>query len=105
MARSLVSLGLLVLAIGACTLLAEEFDWVGQGALAHTWFPVLLRVGVACVVAGVALAALSPLTRSLRGGRCARCRRRIERGQTYCADHLRETVNEYQDLARRNGAL
>jgi hypothetical protein len=40
---------------------------------------------------------LSPVSRELRRGRCIRCGARIERTQTYCRDHLQQTVNEYRD--------
>ena len=53
-----------------------------------------------CIALGVLLGMLSPFARRMRQGRCVRCGSRTERGQTYCASHLQETVNEYRDNLR-----
>ena len=61
--------------------------WLWRGAWAGT-----LVLG-----AGLVAGALAPVSRELRRGRCVRCGVRIERTQTYCRDHLQQTVNEYRD--------
>ena len=61
--------------------------WLWRGGWAGT---LVLGAGL---LAGV----LSPVSRELRRGRCVRCGARIERTQTYCRDHLQQTVDEYRD--------
>ncbi|HEX5044840.1 MAG TPA: hypothetical protein VFV75_18215 [Candidatus Polarisedimenticolaceae bacterium] len=61
--------------------------WLWRGAWAGT---AVLALGL---MAGI----FTPVSRELRRGHCIRCGVRIERGQTYCHDHLRQTVNEYRD--------
>jgi len=53
--------------------------------------------GTAVLGLGLLAGALSPVSRELRRRRCVRCGARIERTQTYCLDHLQQTVNEYRD--------
>ena len=59
--------------------------WTGSGALGL----------------GLILGILAPVSRELRRGHCIRCGVRIERSQTYCRDHLQQTVNEYRDRHHR----
>jgi hypothetical protein len=60
-----------------------------------------LELALVCFAAGLLLALFTPVRQKLSRGRCARCGAPIERGQSYCLDHLRQTVNEYQDQASR----
>ena len=99
MARTLRVLGLFLLATAACMLLAGEMSWV-SAELADTTVRSLALGGVACLAIGLLLAVLSPVSRAMAQGRCARCGHSIERGQTYCRDHLQATVNEYRDQTR-----
>lgn len=64
--------------------------WLWRGAWA----------GTAILGLGLLAAILSPVSRELRRGHCVRCGTRVERGQTYCRDHLQQTVNEYRDRQR-----
>ena len=99
MARTLRYLGLFALAATACILLAGELAWL-ERELVDAGVRIAGPAGVLCLLAGILLAALSPVSRAMRGGRCFRCGVPIERGQTYCHDHLQETVNEYRDRNR-----
>jgi hypothetical protein len=99
MGRTLRFLGLALLAGAVWSSLAEAMGWITP-ALASEWGGLVLKSGLLCLAAGVLLRALSPVGRELRRGRCVRCGAPIERGQTYCIDHLVETVNEYRDRAR-----
>jgi hypothetical protein len=94
-------LGLFALAASACMLLVGELGWL-EGEPVDALVRVAVPAGVLCLLAGIAVAALSPVSRAMRGGRCARCGTAIERGQTYCHDHMQEAVNEYRDRARES---
>ncbi len=102
MARNLRYLGLAILAATAALLVVGETGWAPAAKL-DPWIRPALVIGVACLAGGILLAAFAPVRRTLSRGRCARCGVRIERGQTYCLDHLQETVNEYRDHARDLG--
>jgi len=91
--------GLAVLAVAAWVLIAGEAGWLDDHAV-DLWSPLLIKVGVLLFVAGLATGLLSPLLRQFRRGHCTRCGALTERGQSYCLDHLRATVNEAQDHMR-----
>lgn len=99
MARRLCQLGLTVVVLVVGLLLAGEIGWLPTEAL-DPWFRNGGLLGAVLFACGVTLALLTPIGRLLAQKRCARCGRRIERGQTYCIDHLRAAVNEYRDQTR-----
>ena len=92
-------IGLVLLAALAWIVVADSTHWIPPGSLDSWIFPVGAG-GVGCIALGVLLGMLSPVARRMRQGRCVRCGGRTERGQTYCASHLQETVNEYRDNLR-----
>ncbi len=96
MSRRLTFAGLCLLAATAWFVLAEQIGWVST-ELADRMVLLGLKLGGGALALAVVLAVLAPLTRALRGTRCVRCGSPIEKGQTYCPDHLRATVNEYRD--------
>lgn len=100
MGRTLRYLGLVVLAVAAWMLIAGET--VGGASVADQWAVPLLQAGAALLVAGFLCALLAPVARWTRRGHCIRCGGPTERGQTYCMDHLRATVQEYQDQAHQD---
>jgi len=101
MARLLRWAGAAALAGCVWALLAAELGWLPRSSATALFRPLGLG-GVALLAAGTALGFGGALFGALRRGRCARCGARTERGQTYCNDHLRQTVQEYQDrLTRR----
>ena len=99
MGRTLRYLGVTTLAITAWLLLADAVGWIEPGS-ADAWIERGVWIGGGCVVTGVFLAVMSPVGRELRRGHCVRCGSSIERGQTYCADHLQAAVNESRDSTR-----
>jgi hypothetical protein len=78
---------------------AGEAAWI-PAALVREWLGTLWKAGVIALGAGVLLAILSPIGREIRRGHCVRCGATIAKGQTYCLDHLQETVNEFRDRTR-----
>jgi hypothetical protein len=102
--RTLRIIGLVALAGAAWVLIAGEAEWMSAESTNASFRPLALA-GALCFGAGLVLGMLNPVGRRLRKGRCVRCGRAIERGQSYCMDHLRDTVNEYQDQMRRGETL
>jgi hypothetical protein len=100
MGRNLRYIGLAILAAAAWLLIAMEAEWI-PGSLPEVVIPLLVGAGLLCFAGGLLLGVIMPVGQKLRRGRCARCGAVIERGQSYCLDHLRETVNEYQDHASK----
>ncbi|MBD3866601.1 MAG: hypothetical protein IFK94_00605 [Acidobacteria bacterium] len=96
MGRSLQTIGGILLVGAAWLFVAESFGWV-PASVADAWGLKVLLAGAVCFGGGLFLTVATPFTRWLAGTRCVRCRQRIERGQTYCMDHLREALNEYRD--------
>ena len=99
MGPTLRYVGLAILAGAAWILLASEARWISADAV-HVWLKPALWSGSALFGLGLLATVLAPLGHALRRGHCARCGVSIENGQTYCLDHLRDTLNEYQDRAR-----
>ena len=104
MGRTLTYSGLVILAGGAWFLVAGEAGWISVES-ADQWFLPLVKVGGISFGAGILLGILSPVIRRARQGRCARCGAATERGQSYCLDHLQQTVLEAQDEVRRTQSL
>jgi len=102
--RTLSYFGLVVLAGATWFLVAGEAGWI-SAELSDQWFLPLVKVGGLSLVLGLVLGFLSPAIRRLRQGRCVRCGAGTERGQSYCLDHLHETVLEAQDETRRTQSL
>ncbi len=91
-------LGALTLAATAWLFLADAFGWIGSTG-AQPWVGLGLQASVGLLAVGLLLT-LVPLDRLLHRSRCARCGAEIERGQIYCRDHLRSTLNQYRDQTR-----
>jgi len=83
--------------------MADAVQWIRPGSI-DLWIWWSSRLGLTLLGAGLILRLLAPVGRELRRGRCVRCGTAIERGQTYCMDHLQATVNQYRDETRA-GAL
>lgn len=99
MGRTLRYAGITVLAITAWLLLADAVGWIEEGRF-DAWIGRGVWIGGICLLGGVFVAMMSPVGRELRRGQCVRCGATIERGQTYCMDHLQAAVNESRDSAR-----
>jgi predicted nucleic acid-binding Zn ribbon protein len=98
-ARVLRQVGLLLFAVAACMAVASSAAWV-EPARIDPWIVPALQVGAVSFAFGLVLPLAGAVARMVRRGHCVRCGRVIERGQTYCIDHLRETVAEYQEHQR-----
>jgi hypothetical protein len=98
---SLQYAGLALLAVSAWGLIAIEAGWF-PSSLPEQLIPMLAGAGVVLIGVGMLLAAIGSLGQKVRRGRCARCGAKIQRGQSYCMDHLKEAVNEFQENARRS---
>lgn len=101
MGRVLLYVGLVALALSAWLLIAEEAAWIPAGTVGAA-APAILVGGAICLGLGLLMMLVSPVGHKLKRGRCVRCGAVIERGQSYCLDHLRETLNEYQDRSREH---
>jgi predicted nucleic acid-binding Zn ribbon protein len=91
--------------LGAVLLLATLALWIGDaiGATADldpTISGWTLKAGAGLLAAGLVLRVLYPVSRKVVHGRCAVCGHAVERGHTYCRDHLQETMNTLRDETR-----
>jgi len=102
--RTLSYFGLVVLAGATWFLVAGEAGWISV-EISDQWFLPLAKVGGICFVAGMLLGFLGKAFRRAKRVRCVRCGAPTERGQSYCLDHLHETVLEAQDETRRTQSL
>jgi hypothetical protein len=99
MARFLRVLGLTIIAAAVILLIAGEAGAASRDLVDDLFVPGL-QAGAVALLAGLALSLLAPFGRMATQGRCVRCGARIEKGQTYCHDHLRRAVQEFQDQTR-----
>lgn len=99
MGRGLFSLGSFLLVATIAIWIAGAADWISE-PLDDQIGAMTLRAGLALAAAGLVLRAFSPVTKKLGQGRCAVCGVAIDRGSTYCLDHLQETVNAFRDRNR-----
>lgn len=98
--RTLRYIGLVVLAGAAWLLVAGEAEWISSSH-SDRWFFPLAGAGAACFVGGLLVGVLEPALRWAGRGRCVRCGAKTERGQVFCLDHLKESVQEAQEASRR----
>jgi len=96
MARILLQLGLVVLALSLLMLLLGVMGWVGGEQIAGATRIGLLAGGI-CVALGILLALLGKAGGLLARRTCARCNAPVRKGATYCPDHLKEAIQEAQD--------
>lgn len=96
MSAWLIKVGCLLVAASLITMLAAEFVGRTPGNL-RDLSATGLAAGVCMVTLGLVLAVLGRLTVRALPSRCARCGRAVQRGQVYCADHLKLAVNEARD--------
>ncbi|HKQ62977.1 MAG TPA: hypothetical protein VJS92_16925 [Candidatus Polarisedimenticolaceae bacterium] len=102
MGKKLRMFGFGLLALAAWLFLAGASAWIPEST-ADGWGRLTGWAGLGALALGMAGSLLAPLWRAVRGSRCVRCGVSIERGQTYCLDHLQETVNQYRDQAHQRG--
>ena len=100
MGRLLRNMGLVLLAVAVWLILASALGWLSE-AMADPLARVAAMAGVACLGGGILAGLAGRMGRPiLTRGRCVRCGARIERGQTYCLDHLLATVEQARDQVR-----
>ena len=105
MGAKLRYLGILVLALVAVSLVAGAAGWIPDG-LADDWVRPAMIGGASLFILGAIVSMLSPVGRFMRQGRCVRCGVSTERGQAYCNDHLKATIEEareHSDFHRLGG--
>lgn len=59
--------------------------YAGAAVLLGLWFLTLI---------------VNPMGKAVKSNRCARCGKKIPKGDIYCADHLKQVVQEYRDQNR-----
>jgi hypothetical protein len=96
MGRGLFTLGAVLLLLTIALWIAGVAGWVPQDRN-DQWSALSLKAGLLLLAASFVLRLLVPLTRQVRRARCAVCGRPVDKGHTYCMDHLRETVNACRD--------
>jgi len=96
MAMFLIRMGLIVLALSMGVLLAGVAGWIQHERLGEV-ARLGLAVGAGCLVVGFLLGFLTKTGGLLTVRRCARCRRRVRKGQIYCPDHLSDALREARD--------
>ena len=94
-ARTLRILGACLLAAAVWLFLAGTAGWVEEPASSSLGRDVALA-GLLCLGAGFVAGMFGRAGRALKRGHCVRCGARTEWDQTYCLDHLLETVEEYR---------
>lgn len=96
MSGGLIKLGSLLVAASLVALVLGETA-IGRELGLRPWVSPGLFLGAALVVLGIVLGAAGRVGRRVLPARCARCGRTVQRGQVYCADHLKLAVNEARD--------
>ena len=76
---------------------------LGEGRGSQVRF--LLGTGVALLAASLAVSMISRVSSKMAGKRCPRCGKPVQQGHTYCADHMKEAVNQFRDAQRKKGDL
>jgi len=99
MPRFLCTLGLTILAASIVFLVAGEAG-VFDSRYVDRWFIRGLQAGGIAFLGGVVLSFLAWFGKMVSRGHCVRCGKSIEKGQTYCHDHLKHAVQESQDHIR-----
>jgi predicted nucleic acid-binding Zn ribbon protein len=64
---------------------------------------LLLFGGVSLLVLSLVLSISGRVSARVAGRRCPRCGKPVSKGHIYCADHLKEAVNQFRDDQRRKG--
>ena len=97
MAGILRAVGIVVVAAWLVLLFAKEK--FGSEAVPVT--TSLLGIGLALVAAGIALGFFGRARQAVARSRCARCGTAIPRGDVYCRQHFRDTIDSMRDSQRK----
>ena len=94
MARALMTIGLLIVAVAVLGLIVSDTEMGGDH---ETILRQAILAGAAFFGGGLACAMVSRLSKMrLRRG-CPRCGRRVRAGHVYCEDHFQESVFRARD--------
>lgn len=99
MGRNLITLGALLLLLTVTLWIGDAAGWFPNGA-DDAWSPRILKAGLLLFAAGLLLRLAYPVSHQIHRSRCVVCGHPVEKGHTYCHDHLQETVNTYRDRTR-----
>ena len=94
------SLGILFVVSGLLVMVAAEL--VIRKSMGE-WVRGLLVAGAVCLAVSVVLSVVDRITAKMAGRRCPRCGRSVQHGHIYCADHLKQAVNQFRDSQRQKG--
>lgn len=64
---------------------------------------LLLVGGALLLVLSLVVSMAGRVTARAVGRRCPRCGKAVQKGHIYCADHLKEAVNQFRDSQRQKG--
>ena len=64
---------------------------------------LLLLGGVVMLILSLIFTISGRVSAKVAGRRCPRCGKPVSKGHIYCADHLKEAVNQFRDDQRRKG--
>jgi len=79
--------------------IAELVLHEGRGAQVR----MFLVAGAVFLALSVALSLAGRVSARVAGKRCPRCGKPVAHGHIYCADHLKEAVNQFRDSQRQKG--
>lgn len=94
--------GILVLVAAVLWMVLSEMV-LGEGRGSQVRF--LLGAGGLLVAASFAVSMITRVSSKMAGKRCPRCGKPVQQGHIYCADHMKEAVNQFRDAQRKKGDL
>ncbi len=94
--------GILVLGAALLWMIISEMV-LGEGRGSQVRF--LLGAGALLIGASFAVSMITRVSSKMAGKRCPRCGKSVQQGHIYCADHMKEAVNQFRDAQRKKGDL
>jgi len=104
MVAFLLKAGIFVLAAGVALLLIDTFFFKERSFFSN-YITQFFYVGGGVIVAAAVLWLLRGFVGLVAVKKCPRCGKPVERNEIYCATHLKEAINEYQDHMHGIGHL
>ena len=98
MGRGLFTMGTVFLLLTIALWIAGAAGWIPQNR-DDQWSDLSLKAGLLLLAASFVLRLIFPVTKQVTRARCAVCGTPVDKGHTYCMDHLQETVNACRDRA------
>lgn len=94
------TLGILAVLGGLLWMVVAELVFHENGGGRVRFF---LMAGVVSFLLSLVFSLAGRVTAKVAGRRCPRCGRPVAHGHIYCADHLKEAVNQFRDNQRQKG--